>query len=119
MRTAFIGATLNPSSIIFVTVTLKPKIELTVPESIRRKAGYRPGDQVEFRVSGRTITIVPKLTPDEIADAREIRTPKIRAIIRQGHQEFLAGKTNPAERLQRELVNMARGSSVKRRKTEA
>jgi AbrB family looped-hinge helix DNA binding protein len=49
-----------------MTVTLKPQTEITVPKSIRRKAGYRPGDQVEFKVSGRTITIVPKLsTPDD------------------------------------------------------
>jgi len=94
-----------------MTVTLKRKIELTVPGSIRRKAGYRPGDQVEFKVSGRTITIVPKLTPDEIADEREIRDPKIRATIRQGHREFLAGKTRPADMLQRELVKIAKGQA--------
>ena len=44
-----------------MTVTLRPRTEITVPKSIR-KAGYRAGDQVEFRVSGRTITIVPKLS---------------------------------------------------------
>jgi|ERR1700733_8786555 AbrB family looped-hinge helix DNA binding protein len=44
-----------------MTFTLKPKTEITVPRSIRRKAGYRAGDQLEFKVSGRTITIVPKL----------------------------------------------------------
>jgi len=106
-----------------MTVTLKRKIELTAPESIRRKAGYRPGDQVEFKVSGRTITIVPKLTPDEIADGREIRDPKIRATIRQGHQEFLAGKTRPADML-RELVELAERQaggrkSVSRRRPKA
>jgi bifunctional DNA-binding transcriptional regulator/antitoxin component of YhaV-PrlF toxin-antitoxin module len=103
-----------------MTVTLKPKSELTVPESIRRKGGYRPGDQVEFKVPGRTITIVPKPTPDEIEDEREIRNPKIRATIRQGYQEFLAGETRPAEALQRELVKIAEsqaggGKSVFRR----
>lgn len=44
-----------------MTVTLKPQAEITVPKNIRRKAGYRAGDQIEFKVSGRTITIVPKL----------------------------------------------------------
>jgi len=43
-----------------MTVTLKPKTEITVPKSIRRKAGIKPGDQVEFSVSGRVITIIPK-----------------------------------------------------------
>ena len=78
-----------------MTVSLKPKTEITVPKSIRRKAGFKPGDQVEFQVSGRSITIVPKLTPDEIQDEWEIRDPKIRAAIREGYEEFLAGKTRP------------------------
>src|ERR1017187_10978417 len=91
-----------------MTVTLKRNIELTGPESIRRKAGYRPGDQVEFKVSGRTITIIPKVTPDEIEDEREIRDPKIRATIRQGHQEFLAGKTRPIENFFAERASRTR-----------
>jgi bifunctional DNA-binding transcriptional regulator/antitoxin component of YhaV-PrlF toxin-antitoxin module len=66
-----------------------------VPKSIRRKAGFKPGDRVEFRVSRRVINIIPKLSPDELQDEKEIRDPKIRAAIRQGYQEFLAGKTRP------------------------
>jgi AbrB family looped-hinge helix DNA binding protein len=82
-----------------MTVTLKPKTEIVVPKSIRRKAGFRTGDQVEFKVSNRTITIISKLTPDEIQDEREIRDPKIRAIIRKSHEEFLAGKSRPIQEL--------------------
>ena len=78
-----------------MTVTLKPKTEITVPKSIRRKAGMKPGDQVEFSVSGRVINITPKLSADELQDAREIRDPKVRAAMRQGYEEFLAGKTRP------------------------
>ena len=78
-----------------MTVTLKPKSEITVPKSIRRKAGIKSGDVVEFSVSGRVINIFPKLSPDELQDEREIRDPKIRAALRQGYQEFLAGKTLP------------------------
>jgi bifunctional DNA-binding transcriptional regulator/antitoxin component of YhaV-PrlF toxin-antitoxin module len=33
---------------------------IVVPEAIRRKAGLRAGQPVEFRVSGRAITIVAK-----------------------------------------------------------
>jgi AbrB family looped-hinge helix DNA binding protein len=80
-----------------MTVTLKPKTEITVPRSIRRKAGIKPGDRFEFRVSGRVINIVPKLSADELQDEREIRDPKIRAKIQQGYEEFLAGKTRPIE----------------------
>ena len=76
-----------------MTVTLKSKTEITVPKSIRRKAGLKAGDQVEFQVSGRTITIVPKLTPDEIQDEREIRDPKVRATIRKSYEDVVAGKS--------------------------
>ena len=58
-----------------------------MPKSIRRKAGIQSGDQFEFSVSGRVITIAPKRTPDE----REIRDPKVRAIIRKSYQNFVAG----------------------------
>ena len=48
-----------------MTVTLKPKTEITVPKSIRRKAGIKAGDQFEFSVSGRVITILPKQPVDD------------------------------------------------------
>jgi AbrB family looped-hinge helix DNA binding protein len=82
-----------------MTVTLKSKTEITVPKSIRRKAGLKPGDRVEFKVSGKTITIVPKLTADEIQDEREIRDPKVRALIRKSYEDFLAGKSRPIQEL--------------------
>jgi bifunctional DNA-binding transcriptional regulator/antitoxin component of YhaV-PrlF toxin-antitoxin module len=66
-----------------------------VPRSIRRKAGIKPGDKVEFSVSGRVSNITPKLSPDELQNEKEIRDPKIRAAIHQGYQEFLAGNTRP------------------------
>jgi AbrB family looped-hinge helix DNA binding protein len=80
-----------------LTVTLKPNAEITVPKSIRRKAGIKPGDRVEFSVSGRVINIIPKLSPDELQAEQEIRDAKIRAVIRAGYREFLAGKTRPIE----------------------
>jgi hypothetical protein len=52
---------------------------------------------VEFSVSGRVIDIIPKLSPDELEDEREIRDAKIRAVIRAGYREFLTGKTRPME----------------------
>ena len=90
-----------------MSVTLKPKNEITIPKSIRRKAGIKHGDRFDFRVSGRVISIVPKLSPDELQDESEIRDPKIRAIIRGGFQEFLEGRARPAEMLQKELEKIA------------
>ena len=82
-----------------MAVTLKSKAEITVPKSIRRKAGFARGERVEFKISDRTITIVPKLTADEIQDEREARDPKIREAIRKSHQDFLAGNSRPMEAL--------------------
>jgi AbrB family looped-hinge helix DNA binding protein len=35
--------------------------ELVVPASIRRQAGIKSGDRLEFKVSGGVITIIPRL----------------------------------------------------------
>jgi bifunctional DNA-binding transcriptional regulator/antitoxin component of YhaV-PrlF toxin-antitoxin module len=62
-----------------MTVTIKSKTPLTVPDQVRRRAGLKHGDEVEFKVSGGVINIVPKLpsadddyTPEErrVIDAR-------------------------------------------------
>jgi len=45
-----------------MTITVKNKADLVVPPSVRRRAGLKPGDRVEFRVSGGVINIVPKLS---------------------------------------------------------
>lgn len=100
-----------------MTVILKPKTEITVPKSIRRKAGMKPGDRIEFSVSGRVIHIIPKLSSDEVQDERELRDPKIRAAIREGYQEFLAGKTRPIEEFFAQ--RSARGPKRSRRRSGA
>lgn len=102
-----------------MTVTLKPKTEITVPRSIRRKAGLKPGDKLEFSVTNRTITIFPKLTPEEIlnerADDLELRDPKVRSIIRESNRDFLAGKSRPMREFLAELRAEARPTPAKKR----
>lgn len=45
-----------------MTVTVKSNAsDLVVPASVRRRAGIKAGDQLEFRVSGGIINIIPKL----------------------------------------------------------
>jgi len=62
--------------LIFVTVTVKSKTDLVVPSSVRRLAGIKNGDRLEFRVSSGTITIAPakpgtyKPTKSEMAAIR-------------------------------------------------
>ena len=43
-----------------MAVTVKNKRPIVVPDAVRRKAGLRTRDQLEFKVSGRVIQIVPK-----------------------------------------------------------
>jgi len=43
-----------------MAVAVKPKKQIVVPEAVRRKAGFRVGEPVDFHVSDRAITIVPK-----------------------------------------------------------
>jgi AbrB family looped-hinge helix DNA binding protein len=96
-----------------MTVTLKPKSEIIVPKSIRRKAGIKPGDKVEFSVSGRVISIIPKLTPDEIEGEREMRDPKLRAHIRKSNADYLADRSRPAGEFLSELRTEAHKAGKK------
>jgi len=45
-----------------MTITVKNNAaDLVVPRSVRRRAGIKPGDRLEFKVSGGIINIIPKL----------------------------------------------------------
>jgi bifunctional DNA-binding transcriptional regulator/antitoxin component of YhaV-PrlF toxin-antitoxin module len=79
-----------------MTVLVKNKEPLVVPAAARRRAGFKSGQELEVKASGGLITIAPKLSRDELQDEREIRDPKIQAMIRDGREEFLAGKTGPS-----------------------
>jgi len=59
-----------------MTVTVKNKSSLTVPTEVQRRAGYKAGDRLEFRVSGKVVTIVP-----ELPTANDECTPEQRKII--------------------------------------
>ena len=105
-----------------MTVTLKPKTETAVPKSVLRKAGYRSGDQIGFKISGRTIMIVPKLPP-----AKDEYTSTERRAINRGieqsekeywaglaagpfetHEEFIAALHTGAAKPRRQKVNRRR-----------
>ena len=80
-----------------MTVAVKNKTPVIVPPAALRRAGFKNGQELEVKAGGGVITIVPKLTPDELQDERELRNPKIRATITKGYEEFRAGKTRPIE----------------------
>ena len=73
-------------------VTLKSKTPLTVPDGVRRRAGLKSGDKVEFKVSGGVITILPKCP-----SADDEYTPEQRRIVdaqlAEGLADIKAGRT--------------------------
>src|SRR5712691_12020992 len=44
-----------------MTTIVKKKSPIVVPESLRRRAGIKPGDRLEFRLSGGIINIIREL----------------------------------------------------------
>jgi AbrB family looped-hinge helix DNA binding protein len=56
-----------------MTVIVKSKTDLVVPPSVRRRAGIKAGDRLEFKVSGGVIHIVPKPSADDECTARQRR----------------------------------------------
>ena len=82
-----------------MTVTLKDKTPLTVPDKVRRRAGFKPGDQVEFRVSRGMVTILTKdfQAADDTLTAEEAK--KLRHALKQIRE----GKTTPWPRVKDEL----------------
>ena len=75
-----------------MTVIVKNKIPLVVPPAIRREAGLKGGQEVEFRVKGGVISIHRKpMAKDEEYTPRERRI--IDASIAKGLADFKAGRT--------------------------
>ena len=73
-----------------MTVTLKNKTPLTVPDQVRRRAGFKPGDKVEFKVSAGMVTILPTSSPAD--DADDILTPEESALVKKAEREMRQGK---------------------------
>jgi AbrB family looped-hinge helix DNA binding protein len=82
-----------------MTAVVTSKGELVVPKSVRRKAGFKTGDQVEFMISGRVINIIPKLP---YADDRF--SPKETALIAKARREMREGKYLTLAELEHDLA---------------
>src|SRR2546428_3741713 len=74
-----------------MTITVKNKIELVVPPSVRRRGGIKAGDRLDFRVSGRVITIVPKPAESDEYTPRQRRI--IDARLAKSDEDIKAGRT--------------------------
>jgi len=51
---------------------------------------------------------------DEFEDYLELRDPKVRAIIRKGTEDFLAGKSRPAREALADLLGRKKGKVTRR-----
>ena len=75
-----------------MTVTVKNKTPLVVPPAIRRRAGLRSGQDLEFKVSDGVITIVPRQpTADDEYTPEQRRV--IDARLAEGLADIKAGRT--------------------------
>ena len=75
-----------------MTVVITSRDELVVPKSVRRRAGIKTGDRVEFMVSGGVINIVPKLAyaADTFTREETAKILKARREMREGKYATLA-----------------------------
>jgi AbrB family looped-hinge helix DNA binding protein len=76
-----------------MTITVKNKTDLVVPASVRRRAGIKDGDRLEFKVSGGIIKIIPKLPASNDEYTREQRRT-IDAGIAEGMRDFRKGRSH-------------------------
>ncbi len=83
--------------------------EIIVPRSVRRKAGIKAGEKVEFVVSGRVINIIPRLPYAEDTFIPEETTQILKA-----RQEMHEGKYLTLDQLENELAHKR---PARRRKT--
>jgi bifunctional DNA-binding transcriptional regulator/antitoxin component of YhaV-PrlF toxin-antitoxin module len=72
---------------------VKNKTGLMVPPSVRRRAGIKPCDRLEFKVSGGIINIIPRLpTADDEYTPEQRRI--IDAGIAEGMEDFRKGRSH-------------------------
>ncbi len=76
-----------------MTVTVKTKT-IILPEAVTQQAGFKVGQELEFKVSGGIVTITPKLPT---ADGEY--TPKQRAVVdaqlAKGLEDIRKGRVSP------------------------
>jgi hypothetical protein len=103
-----------------VAVKNNNKTPLVVPLSLRRKAGFKSGQELEFSASGGVITLAPKT-----ASADDEYTPAERRAIDRGiaasEKQYAAGKSygpfgTAAEAIASLDANLRKRAAAKKRK---
>jgi bifunctional DNA-binding transcriptional regulator/antitoxin component of YhaV-PrlF toxin-antitoxin module len=102
-----------------MTVTVKNKTPLVVPPSVRRQAGLKSGQKIEFKVSGGVISIHPKLPA-----ADDEYTPEQRRIVdaqlAEGLADIEAGRVHGPFSTHKEFITSlhAEANKLNRKKTK-
>jgi bifunctional DNA-binding transcriptional regulator/antitoxin component of YhaV-PrlF toxin-antitoxin module len=84
-----------------MTVTVRNKTPLIVPDQVRRRAGFKPGARVEFKVSGGMVTILPK--PPLTHGSDDTLPPAEAKKVRHALKHVREGKTVPWSQVKHEL----------------
>lgn len=97
---------------------VKSKDELIVPRSVRRKAGIKTGDRVEFKVSGGVISIIPEWpsADDEYMPAERLAINARLAEARKGQHYGPFKNAEEAIRFLRREIKARKGNSRGRSK---
>lgn len=83
-----------------MTITAKDKMPLMIPEAIRRRAGLKAGDEVEFKPFPGGVTVLTKHLRTRAAERlTSEETRKLRHAMRQMREE----KTTPWSQVKHEL----------------
>ncbi len=83
-----------------MTVTVKDKTPLTIPDEVRRRAGLKPGDKVEFKPFRGGITVLTKRrAPGSAERLTQEEAKKLRHAMKQARE----GKTTPWSQVKHEL----------------
>jgi bifunctional DNA-binding transcriptional regulator/antitoxin component of YhaV-PrlF toxin-antitoxin module len=96
-------------------VVVSTKWELVVPRSVRRRAGLKSGQKVEFKVSGGVINIIPKLPA-----ADDEYTPAQRRVIDARLRKARKGPYyGPFDSVDEILASLLEGEETEGRKKQA
>jgi len=97
-----------------MTVTAKHTNQLIVPPSVQRRARIKNGDQVEYKVSGGLITIIPKLplADDEYTPEQRRR---VDAQLAEGVEDIRKGRARIFDTAEEMLARMKGRKRTSRR----
>ena len=97
---------------LIMTTVLKDKDPLIVPLSIRRRAGLRPGDRIEFKASRGVITIVNQ-SQLPLTEGTPEQRRVIDAQLAEGLDDIRKGRVSPRFDSVEEMLASLKGNSPK------